>query len=101
MEFAISHGERESLSKWNISVAPWKVLGHILAVSPIGSRKASAKRLEDKLPSAIKNINNRPLRGEFKICMDSQELPSPIPPLPADGRPDISKRPSRTSTQTH
>lgn len=51
----------------NIAAAPWKVLGHILAVSPTGSRKASAKRLDDKLLSAVKNIDNRPIRGEFKI----------------------------------
>ena len=60
--FSLSHG-----STHNISVAPWKVLGHILAVSPTGSRKASAKRLEDKLLAAVKNIDNRPIRGEFKI----------------------------------
>ena len=60
--FSLSHG-----STRNISVAPWKVLGHILAVSPTGSRKASAKRLDDKLLSAVKNIDNRPIRGEFKI----------------------------------
>ena len=60
--FSLSH-----VSTRNISVAPWKVLGHILAVSPTGSRKASAKRLDDKLLSAVKNIDNRPIRGEFKI----------------------------------
>lgn len=59
--FSLSHG-----STRNISVAPWKVLGHILAISPTGSRKASAKRLEDKLLAAVKNIANRPIRGEFK-----------------------------------
>ena len=39
----------------------------ILAVSQIGSQKASAKKLEDKLLSAVKNIDNRTIRGEFKI----------------------------------
>ena len=58
----LSHG-----STRNISEAPWKVLGHILAVSPTGSRRASAKRLERKLLSAVKNIDDRPIRGEYKI----------------------------------
>ena len=44
-----------------------KVLGHLLAVSPTCSRKASAKKLEGKLFSAIKNIDSRPIRGELKI----------------------------------
>ena len=92
--FSLSHG-----STRNISVAPWKVLGHVLAVSPTGSQKASAKRLEDKLLAAVKNIDNRPIRGEFKIWI--LELPSTIPPLPADVRPDIRKRPSHTPTQAH
>ena len=60
--FSLSHGYIR-----NISVAPWDVLGHILTVSPTGSRKAFAKRLEDKLLAAVKNIDNRPIRGEFKI----------------------------------
>ena len=51
----------------NISEAPWKVLGHLIAVTPTGSRKTSAKKLESKLLSSIKKIDSRPIRGEFKI----------------------------------
>ena len=58
----LSHG-----STRNISEAPWKVLGHLLAVFPTCSRKASAKKLEGKLFSAIKNIDSRHIRGKFKI----------------------------------
>ena len=66
--FALSHG-----STHNISVAPWKVLGHILAVSPTGSQKASAKKLEDKLLQLSRTSITDPFRRIQNL--DSQELP--------------------------
>ena len=54
-------------STHNISEAPWKVLGLLIAATPTGSRKTSAKKLESKLLSSIKKIDSRPIRGEFKI----------------------------------
>ena len=50
----------------NISEAPTKILGHLIATSPAQSRSASAKKLESKLlhVSAVEKIDSRPIRGE-------------------------------------
>ena len=50
----------------NISEAPSKILGHLLAVTLSHSRVTSAKKLESKLLTAVTNIDHRPIRGEYK-----------------------------------
>ena len=51
----------------NIAESPWNVLGHLIADSPSQSKKASAKKLEiNSYITAVKEIDKRPIRGEFK-----------------------------------
>ena len=50
----------------NIAESPWNFLGHLIADSPSQSKKASAKKLKNKLLTAVKEIDKRPLRGKFK-----------------------------------
>ena len=50
----------------NIVESPWNVLGHLIADSPSQSKKGSAKKLENKLLTAVEEINKRPIRGEYK-----------------------------------
>ena len=57
-----SHGSTQ-----NISEATCKVLGHLLAMSLTCSHKTSAKKLEGKPFSAIRNIDGKPIRGNPKF----------------------------------
>lgn len=51
----------------NIAEGTSSILGHVIGSSTSKSRAASAKKLEFKLMSAIKWIDERPIRGEYKI----------------------------------
>ena len=48
-------------STYNISEAPWKVVEHLIATTPTGSRNTSAKTLKSKLLFSIQNIDSRPI----------------------------------------
>ena len=50
----------------NIAESPRNVLDHLIADSPSQFKKASAKKLENKLLTAVKEIDKCPIRGEFK-----------------------------------
>ena len=43
----------------NIVESPWKVLGHLITDSPSQSKKASAKKLENKLLTAVMKRNRQ------------------------------------------
>jgi hypothetical protein len=50
----------------NIATSPWKILGHLISPSLTKQKKVSKKKLESKLLSLLKAIDQRPIRGEYK-----------------------------------
>ena len=51
----------------NITKGPSSILGHVIGSTTLKLGAASAKKLESKLLSAIKRIDERPIREEYKI----------------------------------
>ena len=51
----------------NISVGPTKFLGETLGITPTQSKRLSSKKLSSKVFEALERINERPIRGEYKV----------------------------------
>ena len=51
----------------NIADAPTKILGKLIAGSPSSTKQALAAKLDKKILSAMQRLDDRPIRGEFKV----------------------------------
>ena len=51
----------------NIADAPTKLLGKLIAVSTSKTKNAATSELENRILSALKRIDERPIRGEYKV----------------------------------
>ena len=62
--FSLANG-----STRNIADAPTKILGKFLSKSHSSAKKALASKLDNEVIAAMKRIDDRPIRGEFKVWM--------------------------------
>ena len=53
----------------NIADTPTKLLGRLIAVSTSKTKNAATSEFENKILSALKRIDEHPIRGEYKVCI--------------------------------
>lgn len=51
----------------NISIAPTKFLGETLGITPTLTKRLSSKKLCSKIYDLLTKIDERPIRGEYKV----------------------------------
>ena len=77
--FSLANG-----STRNITAAPTKILGKLIAGSFSLTKLTAGTKLDSKIISAIQRLDDRPIRGEFK-SMDMEKLSCSLTPLHVDG----------------
>ena len=66
----------------NIGDAPTKILGKFVAISAREAKSAASSKFEKKV---LQRVDERPIRGEFKVWIWKNYLNYPLPTLPPDG----------------
>ena len=53
----------------NIADAPTKILGRLVAISASKTKNTASSKLEKKVLSALQRIDDRAIRGKYKVCI--------------------------------
>ena len=77
MDHSITFSLRNGSTR-NIADAPMKLLGTLIAVSANKTKNAESTKLECNILSTVKNIDERPIWGEYKVRIWKNDLVSSL-----------------------